>query len=216
MDENEIDSSELLAMNVLTETNIINKDDFNKSESPDFISKNGNIGIEITIVNNSIAYGKEAIKGIKIENARNKKAYVKKLGGNVMSINDAKAQNKFVMYEENNLAYVSFDLDTGFDLINQSIEKKLKKLQEYKTCKEYRLFIIAPCLFIQAHKGIHEIEVEQEIKNIEKLFYKYNLIYNTIYIYNGNVLYTINMEEKTFSYKYLDIDINLLKKSNII
>ena len=31
MDENEIDSSELLAMNVLTETNIINKDDFNKS-----------------------------------------------------------------------------------------------------------------------------------------------------------------------------------------
>lgn len=212
----EIDTSELLAINVLAKANIIKKRDFKKSESPDFISSNNSIGIEVTIANNLIAYGKAVIRGDKIENARNMEAYVKSIGGNVMSEDEAKSKNKYIMYRNQNNVYVSPDLDTGFLLINERIEGKLVKLQNYKKCKEYRLFIITPGLFIQNPTEINEEELELEIKNIERLYNKYRLKYNIIYLYTGNILYIVDMERKKFTYKYIKLDIDLLKKSNII
>lgn len=213
-----INSSEILAKNILIKAGIFEEKEFDESkcESPDFIIKNGKIGIEVTIVNNSMAYGNSIIKGMSIDRARNKEAYIKYIGGKVMSEGEAKAQNKFILYKENGKAFVSFDLDMRFGLINERVKLKLDKLQKYNKCEEYQLFIWTPCLFIEKSAEIHKEEVQREIVDLDKLYSNYNLKYDIIYLYTGNILYTINMNGKYFEYKYLKLDVEILKQSNII
>ena len=70
-----INSSEILAKNILIKAGIFEEKEFveSKCDSPDLIIKNSKIGIEVTIANNSMAYGNCIIKGMSIDRAEIRK-----------------------------------------------------------------------------------------------------------------------------------------------
>ena len=217
-------SDEILALNILIEANIINDGDFEKNEQPDFYDKNNNIGIEITTANNSIAYTKYVSKKpnfvYEIKKVKNSREFVKKcLGGDTMTEKEAIEEHKFILYKKSDEeVYTSFDLKSGFDLINTEVEKKFEKLSKYKYCKEYRLFVIVPTLFLFSNGEImkEKLETEIEIKYLKNLSKNYERKFDIIYIYNNTRIYILDLKNEVFDYKNLILNENLLKKSGIL
>lgn len=204
---------ENLAKNILIKANLLNNYDMQKSESPDFIDKTATIGLEITISNNSIPYTMMTIRGQDINNVTKKHNYIKKINGKIIKKNQQKINNKLIIYEDNDNYYTSFDIYLGFDLINKEIEKKIKKLQNYKKCKEYRLFIFAPSLFLNSTESIKKSELKKEIKYIKNIMNESNIKFNIIYFFTINEIYILNVDLESFDSKNITVDEKMYKET---
>lgn len=182
---------EYVARTILDEIGKICKDDFEKTESPDWIEKSSKIGIEVTVSNDSLKFSNliENVKSIRdIRNISNFNRTYIKCGGSI--IEDKKAKFLNIQYSfpdlKNGYKYIPPGYDDTFKPINDRIIDKLDKLNEvYHKCTENWLFIFSP-------KLVYDIEIEKEIEDIIRIQNNYKTKFNVIFMLCCNTLYEFN------------------------
>ena len=201
------DFFESLALNVINKYDYLKIDNFLHKDSPDWQNSINSIGIEVTRDERGKKFWADLknvdkpIPDNKINKFNNK---FEKNGGRVISLKQAKIifQNDSLKDSfgfNDNYFYIIPVYEDNFDMINEIIEKKSKRLNDkYKTFKSNRLFIFTPIL-------ASEEMVNKELENISIIQDKYNINFDIIYICLINELYIFDLQNNCIR----KIEINL-------
>ncbi len=208
---------EYFAKNILKSYDLIN--DFEKSESPDWIDNKNKIGLEIVRADETRNFS-GYIEKYNPENCKDilsfNKEYENK-GGRVLSTDDAIVKILNLHVDNSGYCYISPAYNDDFSFININIENKLEKLNEkYKDLDKYYLAIITP-VYIPPNN------VKSSQEYIGKIQSKFVKKYSIIFIICSDKIIIYNFEknnssiiaiEKKIMHDIADITSNEINSSN--
>ncbi len=211
MDNEKVSYEELVSLQILNKFLNLDITNFVKSESPDWKNYNENIGLEVTIVDDSKKFFSELekINKNKIKDRdKFRKRYIKN-GGYAIPKETAQMLNlKSSMIDiGDEYFYLIYSQDNNFEKINRQFINKIKKLNNnFYLFKDNRLFIFAT-IYVDDKK----IKNELETLILESSKYKYK--YNVIYMILLHKLCVFDLENK--KYTHMNIDKKLMDEINI-
>ncbi|MCI8486992.1 MAG: hypothetical protein HFJ20_08115 [Clostridia bacterium] len=169
---------EKLALKLLKYTLDIDITNFKDKEEPDWHNDKDSVGIEVTIVDESLRFYRELEKVDKVDANKVKKfnkRYIKN-GGRIITKKEADCMGLECSFKFNdNYVYIIPAYDNNFENINKAIKNKTEKLNNnYKLFKQNGLFIFS---HIRTRKELFKEELNEIIKIQSKSEKKFDFIY---------------------------------------
>ncbi len=197
--------SEYYVKNILKYFNLINE--LKKDESPDWISKDGTFGLEVTKADET-----EAFSGFVEKYGNNhddiskfNKKYTE-LKGRVFKKTDpvVKALNLQGSPYHEDYIHIIPGYDNNFNYANKIINNKLDKLnKKYKNLSKYYLGVISTII-------VYDYDISAELNELNKIQSTYTKKYSIIYVICFNKLLIFNMENN--SSQAIDLTDEILRK----
>ena len=215
------DYYELLALNILNDSNLINKAKFKKGEKPDWQSTELSEGIEVTRDERNESFD-NFINNSNINNIKNVINYNKKFkkhGGRIISEERAKCIFGYEYKNSKNFhhgfLYIIPSYTDSFEEIH-----KIHKLKLFKLNNGYNKDLKLNILFIFSNIYIDNKKLMKEMKIFNKNSKEYKRIFNKIYVYADKIYsfdlfnYKLDIIEPINYYKIIENTLEELNEKN--